>query len=542
MQRILSASEMQAIDKKSLESFPDKDFMKIAAEGLAEKITEISQEVFVNDIALFPFVTIICGKGNNGGDGFKLAYLLASQKYNLKVFSLARPETLKGDALKAFTQLQEALRKPDSDTIRFVDQASDIDHFTDYIKSTQEDKEVQHILVDALLGIGIKGEAQGLTAEMIRAINSIKHATPSITVLACDCPSGIDLDSGLANKNIIKADFTVTMGFTKLASCFYPAKYFFGQQTTHAMPYPELISKQEHKSRIFKITHEEIPNLLPARNQEGSKYDHGTATIIAGSASMPGAGFLTGLSAMRSGLGLVHLYSEPEARTIIASQLPEIITHDLKDLNQKTITDITAIGPGLGRDHDTLIRELVINSNEPIILDADGINAFKGHSELLKKHKAPLIITPHLKEYSRLFPNDSLETLLPIEKIILLKKRAEELNATILLKGPTTIIVDPDGDCFLNDNGNSALATAGSGDVLTGIITGISAQIIHSKKPYYKNLLTDSAIASSYLHGLAGTLASQSLSEYSVIARDIILNLPQAFAKSVSSFLRAFSS
>ena len=131
---------------------------------------------------------------------------------------------------------------------------------------------------------------------------------------------------------------------------------------------------------------------------------------------------------------------------------------------------------------------------------------------------------------------------MPIERITVLKKRALELNATILLKGPTTIIVDPDGDCFLNDNGNSALATAGSGDVLTGIITGISAQIIHSKKPYFKNLLTDSAIVSSYLHGLAGTFASENLTEYSVMARDIILNLPQAFAKSVSSFLRAFSS
>jgi len=542
MQRILSTLEMQTIDKKSLESFPDQDFMKIAAEGLAEKIAEISQEVYINDIALFPFVTIVCGKGNNGGDGFKLAYLLASQKYNLKVFSLARPETLKGDALKAFTQLQEALPKTDGDTIRFINQVSDIDDFVNYIKSTQDDKEVQHILVDALLGIGIKGKAQGLTAEIILAINSLKHQISSITVLACDCPSGIDLDSGLVNDTIVKADHTVTMGFMKLASCFYPAKYFFGTQSIKPLPYPEAVCAQEHQSRIFKLTHDDLKELLPPRNQEGSKYDHGTATIIAGSANMSGAGFLTGLSAMRSGLGLVHLYSEPESKTIIASQLPEIITHDLKDLNQKTITDVTSIGPGLGRDHDTLIRELVINSNEPIILDADGINAFKGETELLKKHKAPLIITPHLKEYSRLFPDDSLETLLPIERITVLKKRALELNATILLKGPTTIIVDPDGDCFLNDNGNSALATAGSGDVLTGIITGISAQIIHSKKPYFKNLLTDSAIVSSYLHGLAGTFASENLTEYSVMARDIILNLPQAFAKSVSSFLRAFSS
>jgi ADP-dependent NAD(P)H-hydrate dehydratase / NAD(P)H-hydrate epimerase len=536
MQRILSTLEMQAIDKKSLESFPNQDFMKIAAEGLAKKIAEISQEVYINDIALFPFVTIVCGKGNNGGDGFKLAYLLASQKYNLKVFSLARPETLKGDALKAFTQLQEALPKPDSDTIRFINQVSDIDDFIDYIKSTQEDKEVQHILVDALLGIGIKGEAQGLTAEIILTINSLKHQISSITVLACDCPSGIDLDSGLVNHTIVKADYTVTMGFTKLASCFYPAKYFFGKQSIQPIPYPEAVCAQEHKSRIFKISHKEIANLLPNRNQEGSKYDHGTATIIAGSANMPGAGFLTGLSAMRSGLGLVHLYSEPESKTIIASQLPEIITHDLKDLNQKTITDVTTIGPGLGRDHGSLIRELVINSNEPIILDADGINAFKDHSELLKKHRSPLIITPHLKEYSRLFPDDSLETLLPIEKIMILKKRALELNATILLKGPTTIIVDPDGDCFLNDNDNSALATAGSGDVLTGIISGISAQLIHSKKPYFKNLFTDSAIISSYLHGFAGNLASKELSEYSVIARDIIQKLSLAFCKIKKSF------
>jgi NAD(P)H-hydrate epimerase len=541
MQRILSVQEMQAIDKKSLKSQPDQDFMKIAAEGLAEQIAQISEEVYINDIALFPFVTIVCGKGNNGGDGFKLASLLINKKYNLKVFCLAEPEKLYGEALIAYTELKQSTKNLDLDLISFIQDSNDIKNFTNYIETTQTDKELKHIIVDALLGIGIKGQAQGLLAEMIDTINSTKKQKPAIIVLACDCPSGINLDSNLSNNTIIKADFTVNMGFSKLASCFYPAKYFFGKQAIKAIPYPEEVCQEEHQSRIFKITQEDMSKLLPCRNQEGSKYDHGTATIIAGSKDMPGAGYLTALAAMRSGLGLVHLYTQQESKKIISAQLPEIITHDITEISKKTKTDIITLGPGLGRGYDKLIQEIILKTSIPIILDADGINAFKGKTDLLKQHSAPLLITPHLKEYARLFPSDSLETLMPLEKINVLKTRAKELNATILLKGPCTIIVDPDGDCFLNDNANSALATAGSGDVLTGIITGIAGQLAHSNQAYFKNLLTDSAIVSSYLHGLAGTLASQELTEYSVIARDIISKIPQAFAKSVSCFFKSFS-
>jgi NAD(P)H-hydrate epimerase len=541
MQKILTTQEAQAIDKKSLISQPNQDFMKIAAEGLAEQIAKLSQEVSMNDISLFPFVTIVCGKGNNGGDGFKLASLLISKKYNLKIFSLAKPEQLQGDAFKAYLELKESTQNMNVDMINFIQDFNDIKNFSDYIETTQVDKEPKHIIIDALLGIGIKGPAKGLIAKMIEAINSTKKQNPAIIVLACDCPSGIDLDSNLAHQKVIKADFTVTMGFPKLASCFYPAKYFFGKQFTKPIPYPEEICMEEHQSRVFKITLEDIHKLLPCRNQEGSKYDHGTATIIAGSDDMPGAGFLTALAAMRSGLGLVHLYTQQESKKIISAQSPEIITHDIKNVNKKIQTDIISIGPGLGRGYDRLIQKIILESSVPIILDADGINAFKGKTDLLQRHSSPLIITPHIKEYSRLFPNDSIETLSPFEKIKVLKMRAKELNVIILLKGPCTIIVDPDGDCFLNDNGNSALATAGSGDVLTGIMTGIAGQLIHTKRPYFKNLLMDTAIISAYFHGLAGTLASQELTEYSVMARDIINKIHYPFAKSSKAFLDSFS-
>jgi NAD(P)H-hydrate epimerase len=190
-------------------------------------------------------------------------------------------------------------------------------------------------------------------------------------------------------------------------------------------------------------------------------------------------------------------------------------------------SDILTIGPGLGENCNELVYDLILNSDSPIILDADGINAFANKIDLLKSHKSLLLITPHLKEYSRLFPNDFIETLDPLKKIDLLKQRSIDLNATILLKGATTIITDPYGNCFINDNGNSALATAGSGDVLTGIITGIAAQILKSHNN--KDLLTNAAIISAHLHCIAGNLASEKLSEYSVIARDIVNNIPISF-------------
>jgi len=384
------------------------------------------------------------------------------------------------------------------------------------------------LIINALIDCDCSENFAEIYSDIITLITLAKKNDYNTKILFYYNPVN-NIDNLILSKKIfIQSDYTFFLGSPTLGSCFYPEKFFLGQQEIIKLPNLEDICKEEHKSKIFKIDIDTVKKLLPSRHQEGSKYDHGSACIVAGSKNMSGAAFLTAFSAMRSGIGIVHLYTESDARKLIATQLPEIITHDLFELKHKMKSDILTIGPGLGENCNELVYDLILNSDSPIILDADGINAFANKIDLLKSHKSLLLITPHLKEYSRLFPNDFIETLDPIKKIELLKQRSIDLNATILLKGATTIITDPYGNCFINDNGNSALATAGSGDVLAGLITGIAAQISKSHNSN-KDLLTNAAIISAHLHCIAGNSASEKLSEYSVIARDIVINIPIAF-------------
>ena len=255
--------------------------------------------------------------------------------------------------------------------------------------------------------------------------------------------------------------------------------------------------------------------LLPKRKPNGSKYDHGVATLIAGSYNMPGAAILAGLAAMRSGLGLLEIISEDRACNIIATSIPEAI---FKRYNEDTTINskskVIAFGPGCGNNYQTLFSDLIQSSKLPLIIDADGINFLANNIELLENHQSEILITPHNGEYQRLF--GTVTGALQAD----IKTNAIKYSINILHKGHPTIISNKFGEIFISPYGNSALATAGSGDVLTGLICGIAAQM---EPP---NLL-EAALLAAYIHGKAGEELSKELSEYSVIASDLIKIIPK---------------
>lgn len=541
MQPVCTVSEMQAIDSHTIGGDTTKGLalMQVAAQGLAELIHKLARETYINDVVFFPSVTIICGKGNNGGDGFKLAAILKDQKFNLKVFSLAHAEDLRGEALQAYLEISQ----DQTDLIRHIDKPEDLQTLQSYLsEDLQHEKSTPHFVVDSLLGIGTNGSPRGLYADTINIINKLRQEYKHLRILATDIPTGIDANNGQIHTNSIKADYTVTMGYAKLGVFFYPAKANCGKLSIHELDYPSSIVKSEHKSQTYLVEKQDLPNLIPARKADGSKYDHGVVSFIGGSEGMSGAITLAAIAAMRSGIGLAHVFVELTNRDIIAYNLIEAVTHDISVLRVKgKLTEFSSgkinavcLGPGLGNKYNDIVYGLVKQSQVPIILDADGINAFAGKAELLAERSCQLLITPHHGEYQRLFPQDKLKDISPLALIDTLKHRARELNATILLKGNPTLIASPAGQVYINPTGNSALATAGSGDVLSGIISGFAAQLVQRPHRSEIDTLTQAAILGAYIHGRAGELASQDLTEYSVMARDIINHIPKSL-KSVSN-------
>ena len=267
------------------------------------------------------------------------------------------------------------------------------------------------------------------------------------------------------------------------------------------------------------------------RKQYGSKFDHGLVALVCGSTGMTGSAILSSLAALRTGCGMAHLFSPKSAIPALSSQLIEVVLHPIDETpagrpafraaepikNDAKAMQAMCIGPGISHDEETsrLVRELVAAIALPMILDADGINAYKGYHSLLKERGGELLITPHRGEWERLFPQLPDQ---PADKIDRLRETAIMHSITILYKGNPTIVADPRGKAFLLPYGNSGMATAGCGDVLTGCISALAAQGCS---------LPDAAVLGAYIHGRAGEIASERFGEYSMIAGDLLTTIPQ---------------
>jgi len=526
LQRILRAEEIKNIDEVAVAE-QGIFYMQRAAQGLFKLITDLIEKNHQHFLLSFPKITIFAGKGNNGGDGILLAAELLKHGHKVKCFSIVDPTDYLAESALAYQLFLQAGGK-----LELIKNEADLLSVKHSLL-----KQNNGIIVDALLGIGIKGSPRGVCAKLIEIINQTKLASNSICV-AVDIPSGIDVDSGEAFEPSINADYTVQMGFSKFSSLLFPAKEKYGQIVFQELKYPSELIQKSSSIAMFSVDLQMIQSLLPERKITANKFDHGVAILIAGSLGMTGAAMLAATAAMRSGIGLLHVLTYENSLPIIANNLWDAVLHGitdnpksnmdyLKDLLLNRKIDAVAIGPGLGHQARSvaLVKNILelfsIIEAKPLILDADAINSLAGSASLLKAYQGELLITPHAKEFARLFDEDISEYA-PFDKAQFLSKTAKEYSINILYKGAPTYVANSLGEVFVVPTGTSALAKAGTGDILTGLILSFSSQGLK---------LFQAAILAAYTHNLMALIASEKNSEYSILASDLLLDIGSAITK-----------
>ncbi|MEW5706371.1 MAG: NAD(P)H-hydrate dehydratase [Actinomycetota bacterium] len=456
-------------------------------------------------------VLIVCGKGNNGGDGFVAARLLSQAGYKVTVFSLADREAFPPAARKAFDNLPpevKLIKDPDLDLLDRSMHESDL-------------------IIDAIFGFSLRGAVRGIASEVIDILNSSKKP-----ILSVDLPSGLEADTGKVHNVAVKANQTVTFSAIKLGMLLLPGSEYTGEVYVADIGIPDSLIREFSSFR--QLQREDVYELFPARRIEAHKKSVGQVLVIAGSRGMPGAAVLVARGAYKIGAGLVAFAPPQSIAPILNGALVEAIAWPQVETNAGTLAmsayenllelssryDVTAIGPGLGLEDETveLVRRLVENIEKPLVVDASALIAVAGKTDVLTKRKAETVITPHPGEMARLF-NVSTNVILD-DPIGFAKRAAEELGVIAVLKGPRTIISKAT-ESTINTTGNPGLATAGTGDVLTGFVASLMAQGLSAY---------DAASVAVYMHGLSADIAVEDITEYCLMASDVIDYLPEAIS------------
>jgi NAD(P)H-hydrate epimerase len=449
---------------------------------------------------------IFCGRGNNGGDGLAIARLLKSIKYNVSVFIPSGESAGSGD----FEENLRRLRKTSVDIFYLKDQQSfpaisDLD-----------------VIIDALFGTGLNKPVTGLYGDLIDFINATDCKTISI-----DVPSGLYIDKstiGDGRLPVVKADYTLTFQNQKLAFLVAENEPYIGQVFLLDIGLSDEYEEKEEAK--FKYLDEKIiAGIYRRRKEFSNKGNFGYASLLCGSYGMMGAAVLSSQACLRSGVGKLTCVTCEAGYSIIQSTVPEAMCmvsggKYISGFSDFDNFDTLGIGPGIGKydSHKQLLEDLFSNYKKPIVIDADALNVLSENQNLYSLIPQKSIITPHPKEFERLFGKTESD----FQQLNLALAKAEELKIFIVLKGHHTFIATPDGKGFFNSTGNAGMATAGAGDVLTGIITGLLAQ-------NYSSL--NACILGVYLHGLSGDIAAEKMSQEAMIAGDIIDYLGEAFMK-----------
>lgn len=508
--KVVNAQEMRVLDTRASEVYGVNDLllMEHASKAVADTVMDVAA---ANN---WSKAVVLCGKGNNGGDGFGAARWL--MKYGMKVRVLlvnAREDELKGSAAAQLAMYAKA-----GGELHTVIEADDVQLAEIACLKTD-------IIIDAVMGTGFYGELSGLNQEICRIINGAGKY-----VAAVDVPTGVNADNGMAADDAVKADCTVTMGMIKTGMLLYPAKNYVGELVVADIGMPEKLI-EECESKKYLLTAAIVKKLLPLRSANAHKGDAGRIVIAAGSPSYTGAAALASNAAVRAGGGLVSLLTPLSCRDILSIKLTEVMVHGLLErmpgvlgggaaadiAGKANAADVLAIGPGIGTFENTMevVRDAMKQSTVPLVIDADALTALKGHTDLLKEITVPKVLTPHPGEMARLI--DMTAEQVDRERIEIAVKYACEWNAVIVLKGAPTVIGCPDGTAYINTTGCNAMATGGSGDVLTGIIAALAGQNIS---------LQEAALCGVYLHGLAGELAADG--SIGIAAGDIGAFVPKA--------------
>ena len=490
--KIVTAAQMQALDRRTITEarIPGLTLMSRAGASVVAAMERVFAPLSGKAVA------VVCGKGNNGGDGFVVARLLRQKRARARVLLMSQASDLTGDARTMYRRFMREAGKsavhvcPAHDRTRTLLESSDL-------------------IVDALLGTGLSAPVTGPYRTTIEAINDAGRP-----VIAVDLPSGIHADTGVVLGTAVRAFLTITFGI--------PPRY------VDAVDSP-----------ITLLTLDSVRRLLPKRIPSAHKGTYGHVGLIAGSVGKTGAAALAAKAALRVGAGLVTVATPASVNDTLEAKLLEAMTVPMPETNARTLArsgldrllsfmnarSAVAVGPGLSTHPETveLIQALVVRLEKPSVLDADALNALAGCTSLLAECKIQPILTPHPGEMARLEEQATPQSI-NADRIGTATRFAQRCGVVLLLKGARTVVAHPDGRASICPTGNPGMATAGTGDVLTGMIVGFLAQRLSA---------WDAACAGAYFHGLAGDLAAAELGPAGMTAGDVIDRIPYALAQAV---------
>ncbi len=498
------AAAMRAVDRWAIDErgVPSLELMERAGAGVARAVEELAPD---------GPVTVLCGKGNNGGDGLVVARLLREAGRPVTVLLAGAPEELKGDAR------ENLLRLPGDSPVQLLAGAGDA--------GWQQESAA---IVDALLGTGFAGEPRGVIAEAVDACNAAE-----VPVVSIDVPSGVDASTGIVATRAICATFTVTFHAAKPGLWIHPGKAHAGEVRVLDIGIPR--GAPGGDVAVGLISSRVLAG-LPHRGASSTKFSSGHVLVAGGSRGLTGAPRMSALAAMRAGAGYVTACVPSSQQAVIASGgPPELMTRGLPDadgalssagvhavLEASTRGGALALGPGLGRSSGAFAfaRELAHSAQVALVLDADGLNAHAGQLDALRTREQATVLTPHAGELARLLECSSTE--IERERLRHVRSAAEIARAVVVLKGDDTLVAHHDGRVAVSPGGSPALATAGSGDVLTGVIAALLAQGLD---PFA------AAAGAVWVHAEAGRAAARAVgAAEGVIASDVIVALPAARA------------
>ncbi|MFN7926599.1 MAG: NAD(P)H-hydrate dehydratase [Blastocatellia bacterium] len=539
--KILTAQQMRDIDRLTVEraGIPYATLMETAGSRVVEAILErygpVAGKTFL----------VICGKGNNGGDGAVIARLLWMRGAKVNVCLYSKLEDSKGDPranFEAVKELTNAGQGPDGREIFFSDESKSYGP-PGKTEAPFPYPNAPDFIVDALFGTGLSRPAQGAFQQVIEQINRLRAAPHSRTqVIAADISSGLPSDGSHPIGPHIKADLTVTFTAPKLGNVLPPNCYANGDLIVATIGTPGWLLEKECDSNTFLVEEKQIADWLQAsrRTPDAHKNAVGDVLLLAGSRGKTGAAALAAEATLRAGAGLVTVATSTSAQALLVNQArTEVMTEALAETANGAIADtainaavqlaarrdVIAIGPGLASNEESARRfvlEFVQQRPCPIVLDADGLNALAPWPTNLRgTADLPIIITPHPGEMARLTHKTKAEVI--ADRAGIARELAMQQQLIVVMKGSRSVIALPDGRVFVNPTGNAGMATAGSGDVLTGMIAGLLAQ---RPQPAFEAVLSG-----VYLHGLAGDLAAAKLGQRSLIASDITNHISEAILK-----------
>lgn len=512
---LVSAKEMQAVDGATINAFglPGRVLMENAGRGATRLFLE---KIYRNHPQAR--VAVMAGRGNNGGDGFVMARYLTQKQIPVSVYLLSNRAKVSGDAADNLALL-DAMQVP-------VKEIPDIEAFN----SAKTELADRQIWIDAILGTGLSSDVKGFFKEVIDFINSSNRP-----VFSVDIPSGLNSDTGQPCGACIKATATATFAFAKIGHLLYPGAEFTGDLSIVEIGIPPHIAAGSVIKQHL-LTPAAIKAALNPRTAETHKGTTGHLLVVAGSTGKTGAAAMTATSAMKSGAGLVTLAVAESLNPILETQVLEAMTTPLPETEPGTlgksalapILDLCngkrclALGPGIGAHAETkaLVLDLIESSPIAMVIDADGLNHLSEEIEILKRTKAPVVLTPHPGEMSRLINKPTAAILK--DKVAHARNFAETYGVHVVLKGARTVTAHPDGRIFVNPTGNSGMASGGMGDVLTGIIAGLMVQ----------GYAPDTAARiGTFLHGAAADSLARKDEPFGFLAGQVMEQLPQEFGK-----------